>query len=120
MQIIKQSKSMPSWIGALQVQISSSMFYMNLVSTGMMILTFWYTAGYQIRNQFAHWFNLWVFVGIVIVIFAAVMVLDFVFVLPSRQAFTNEQTCKHENPAMDALVDIQKDMAKIKARLGIE
>jgi hypothetical protein len=119
-QNLKQSKLLPGWVGALQVQIMNSMFYMNLISTGMMIMTFWYTAGYQIQNRYAPWFNLWTFVGMVILIFAIVMVVDYIFILPTRVSFTNEQACKHNNPWMDEILLMKKDLAKIKKALEIE
>lgn len=116
MELIKQTKGR-MWLGGLQVQVSNSMFYMNLISTAMMILTFWYTAGYQIQGRYAQWLNLWMFIGFVILVFVAVMILDYIFVLPSRQAFTNEQACKHENPAMDELYAIRKENAELKQEL---
>lgn len=119
MDLVKQTKS-NLWLGALQVQVSNSFFYLNMISTGMMILTFWYTAGYQIQGKYLPWLTLWLFIGVVAVAFAAVMVLDYKFVYPSRQAFVNEQACKHNNPWMDEIMEVRKDIAKIKAKLEIE
>ena len=111
---------MPAWIGAIQIQIQNGLFYINLISTGMMVLTFWYTAGYPIRDRYLPWFSLWMFIGLLGLIFVIVMVVDYKWILPSRLAFTNEQSCKHENPAMDALTDIQKRMARIEKQMGIK
>lgn len=116
---IKQNK-LPPWVGAFQVQVTNSMFYVNLISSGMMVLTFWYTAGYQIRDRYMPWLNIWMFVAVVAVVVIVVMFMDYKFVYPSRQAFQNEQACKHENPAMEELRAIRENQRKIMQRLGIE
>jgi uncharacterized membrane protein len=108
---------MPIWIGAFQVQIQNSLFYMNLVFMSMSVMTFWYTAGYQVSSTYAQWLTLPIFVGFVTLIFICVMIVDYKIILPSRQSFLNEQACKHENPAMIALVDIQERIAKIEKLL---
>lgn len=113
MQILKQSKK-PIWIGALQVQLSNSLFYMNVVFMGMSVMTFWYTAGYQVADAMFPWLTLPIFVGFVVLVFIIVMLLDYKIILPARQAFQNEQACKHENPAMEALLDIQKRLTVIE------
>lgn len=115
--LLKQSKSMPAWVGALQVQISNSMFYLSLISTGMMVLTFWYTAGYQIQQTYLLWLDLWIFILVVIAVLIMVMILDYTFVYPARQKFLNIQSCKHENPAMIEILELRKEVSDIKRLL---
>ena len=121
--LLNQSKR-NSWLGGLQVQVGNSLFYVNIISTSMAILTFWYTAGYQIHDRYAQWFTLWLFIGVVILAMAVLMVLDFKYVYPSRQAFVNEQACKHDNPAMDlmeaTLKEVQELRAEVKALKGLK
>jgi uncharacterized membrane protein len=118
LQILKQSKDMPIWIGAFQVQIQNSLFYMNLVFMSMSVMTFWYTAGYQVSSTYAQWLTLPIFVGFVVLLFIIVMIVDYKIILPSRQAFQNEQACKHENPAMYVLLDIQDRVVKLEKLLA--
>jgi hypothetical protein len=116
--ILKQSGTV-EWLGALQVQVSNSMFYMSMVSTGMMILTFWYTAGYQIQQQYLKWLTLGWFIAFVVVLFGLVMFIDYKWILPSRMAFVNKQAYKHENQAMDEILAIHKEIKEIEKKLGI-
>lgn len=118
---IRQSR-LPMWVGAFQVQISNSMFYMNIVSMAMMIGTFWYTAGYQISAKYLPWMNIWLFIVVVVVIFIIVMISDYMLIMPTRVAFTNKQACKHDNPAMVEILNLTRkidiltdDIKKIKA-----
>jgi hypothetical protein len=120
MRILNQSIKRPLWVGAIQVQISNTMFYMNMVSMGMMLLTFWYTAGYQIQQASLHWLTLGWFVLFIVLLFGLVMLIDYKWIYPARQAFYNEQACKHNNPWMDEIIKLEGDMKKIKAKLGIE
>jgi len=114
LQFLKQLKNVPVQIGGFQVQIGNALFYMNLVFMSMSVMTFWYTAGYQVSSAYMPWLTLPIFVGFVVLLFIIVMILDYVIVLPARQAFQNEQACKHENPAMEALLDIQKRLTVIE------
>lgn len=111
--VMRQSK-MPAWIGAFQVQVMNSFFYLNLISSAMMILTFWYTAGYQIADKYFPWLSLRMFVLVVIILFGLIMFIDYKFILPSRQAFINNQSFKHENEAMIAIRDIQERLKRIE------
>lgn len=121
MNLFKQSKNNTKfhWLGAVQVQITSTFFYVSVVNTILLAITFWYTAGYRIQ-RFVPWANIWIFLGSAIVLFLIVMIIDFKFILPARQAFQNEQACKHENPAMDSLNRIEADLKLIKKEMGIK
>jgi hypothetical protein len=109
-----------TWLGAIQVQVSNSMFYMSMVSTGMMVLTFWYTAGYQIQQQYLHWLTLGWFIAFVVALFGLVMIIDYKWILPSRMAFVNKQAYKHNNQAMDEILAIHDEIREIKKKLEIE
>jgi hypothetical protein len=105
------------WLGAFLVQLSNSFFYVSILNTGLLALTFWSTSGVSLAKTYAPWLTLWYFLAIVIGVFSLIMFLDYKFMYPSRQAFINEQACKHSNPAMDELLAIRKENADIKAKL---
>lgn len=107
-------------MGALQVQLTNSFFYMSLYTTVALTFTFWYTAGYQIAERYAPWLSFWMFVGICFLGLMVLMYLDYRFMYPIRAKFINEQTCKHENPAMDSLRKLEADISQIKKELGLE
>jgi hypothetical protein len=106
------------WIGALQVQFMNSAFYINMVNTLMLAATFWYTSAYRIQRV-AEWVNIWVFLGVAVAGFAILMLVDFKYILPVRQAFLNKQAYKHENEALFILKELQADMTKVKRELKI-
>ena len=114
MRLFKQNKLRASWLGALQVQASNIGYYTVWYSNIMLATTFWYTAGYEIAQEYIPWLSFWKFVLITGSSLAMLLLLDYKFLYPLRQAFQNAQACKHENPAMDALRDIQKRLTVIE------
>ena len=102
------------------VQLTNSLFYITLLNTLMLALTFWYTTGYEIASKYLPWVNVGIFLAVVALVNVIVAVLDYVLIYPSRQGFINEQACKHPNPAMESLVRLEADMAKVKAKLGVK
>jgi type III secretory pathway component EscU len=107
----------PKWIGAFQVQVTNSMFYLSLFNTAMLMVTFWFTSGYQVSERYLSFMNLWLFLILVIVLFAIIAIIDYKFIYPSRQAFVNEQACKHENPAMNELAAIRSELKELREEI---
>ena len=125
MQGVRQVR-LPRWLGAFQVQLTNSFFYISVLNTVLLSSTFWKSWGYEIAKQYAPWMNFWMFLGCGALLMMLLMLMDYQLVYPVRQAFLNEQSCKHENPAMDALNRIEErqkqqeqDMKKVKIRLGV-
>lgn len=117
--LLKQVKGKPSWWGALQVQMTNSFFYLSLYNTMALTITVWYTAGHEIAQKYAPWFNFWLFLAFGFVGWCLLMFVDYKFLLPARTGFINLQSCKHQNPAMEALERLEADVLKIKQRLAI-
>jgi hypothetical protein len=93
----------------------------------MTAMTFWATYGQEAARMYAPWFGQLHLVGVGIGFIVVVMLLDYIFVYPSRQAFLNEQSCKHENPAMDSLyrievklADLENQIKELKERKDVE
>lgn len=110
---------MPSWLGAIQVQLSNTSLYDSVVNSLMLVATFWFTSGYPMTQRYAPWFQMWMLFAFFVIYKSAAMWVDYKFMLPSRMAFNNTQSCKVENPAMEALRDLQADMKLIKEKLEI-
>lgn len=117
--ILKQGK-LPMWVGGLQVQMVASSYYTAAYSTIMLAMTFWYTTGDAVAQKFTPWMNFWIFLGLSAFGLLLILFLDYKFIQPSRVAFTNDQSCKHNNPWMDELKIVRKDIDLIKKHLGIE
>jgi hypothetical protein len=119
MSILKQGKA-PRWMGALQVQMSNSNYYMVYYSQAMMAATFWFTAGSPTVEKYAPWISFWMFLLFLVSSVVVLLFFDYKFMLPARQRFQNEQSWKHYNPWMAEIKILQDDMKLIKKHMGIE
>lgn len=115
---MKQAKAMFR-LGAFQVQITNSFFYLSLVNTTLLAVTVWYAAGSALAQKYAPWFTIWMFLSLGLVLLLSLMLLDYKFIYPSRQSFLNKQSYKHVNPAVADLHEILADLKAIKEKLGI-
>lgn len=109
----------PAWVGAFQVQLTNSFFYITLFNTAMLSVTAWGSVGPSIQVAWP-WAKFWMFAVLAFVVLIVIMLLDYRFMYPVRQGFINEQACKHENPAMDELWSISRRLTFIEKELGIE
>jgi len=116
---VKQARARPI-LGAIQVQLQSSMFYVSFVLFLLNSTTFWYVAGYQLAQKYAPWVTIEVMYAGFVVLLAFVGFIDWKFILPARMAFNNIQGCKTTNPFMDRMDEVQEDLRSIKEKLGIE
>ncbi len=108
----------PTWIGVVQVQLTNSFFYISLINTLMLSITMWANVGPSIQEVWAP-ASYWMMLVIGFIVVCTIMLLDYKFMYPVRQAFVNEQACKHENPAMEEILSISSRMAAIEEKLGI-
>lgn len=114
-----QQVKIPSWIGAIQVQLTNSFFYISLLNTAMLSVTLWALIGPSIQEVWP-WARFWMLILIGVCVICGVMALDYKFMYPVRQAFINEQACKHTNPAMEELLRISARLTRIEKKLGID
>ena len=117
---MKQAK-VKTWLGGFQVQLSTSMshyvVYINMSLVGMM---FWYTTASPALRPYAPWIAWWMFASIMFVIIVSVMIIDYKFMLSSRQGFMNKQAYKHENLIVKDVARIEKNLKKLFKEMGIE
>lgn len=93
----------PKWIGLLQVELTNSFFYFGLINTVMLSITLWALVGPSLQAR-VPWVSYWCFLGVGLVGLVILLVVDFVFFYPARLRVINEQSCKHDNPAMQELL----------------
>ena len=115
---MKQVK-IPSWFGAIQVQLTNSFFYISLINTAMISVTLWAATGPSVQRVIP-WASYWLFLLIGFIVVITIMLLDYKFMYPTRSAFLNIQSCKHTNPAMEELLKISERLTAIEEKLGIE
>lgn len=109
----------PKWIGLIQVELTNSFFYFGMINTVMLSLTLWALVGPGVKVHLP-WVTYWHFLGIGVVGLILLLIVDFVFLYPARLRVINEQSCKHDNPAMQELLKHTKDLRLIKDKLGVD
>jgi hypothetical protein len=80
----------------------------------MLGLTFWHTTGGALSAKYLPWMNLGWFVLLGIGFVFLAMWFDYKFIYPARQSFLNNQSCKHENPAMALMIDTNNKQIEMK------
>ena len=119
-EMIKQAKARTK-VGAFQVQLSVSMsHYMVYVNLSFMGMMFWHTTAAPWLRQFV-WqgASFWMFALFMLSLLSVIMLFDWKYMYPSRQALISQQAYKHDNPAVADLQKIIKNQKKIMERLGI-
>lgn len=91
------------WFGRLKVTFSRIGAYMSYVNFIMLLLTFYSVKGHEYASL--QLFS--VLAGVGIIVIGAV---DYFIVLPSEQAFTNEQSAKHQNPVYEMVKEIKEKL----------
>ena len=119
--LLKQIKPIPK-VGAFQVQVSTTMsHYMVYINMCLMGTMFWHTTGAPWLRQFIYaGASFWMFALFMLLIGCSIMLFDYKFVYPSRQAFINQQAFKHGNPTVAIIKEIRANQKKIMEKLGID
>lgn len=117
---MKQAK-VKTWLGGFQVQLSTSMshymVYINMSLVGMM---FWYTTAAPALRPYAPWVSWWMFATIMLILVVSLMLIDYKYMLSSRQGFLNRQAYKHKNPLVYDIERMEKNLKKLMKEMGIE
>jgi len=105
----KQSKILPTWLGGFLIQLQQSLVYVGILNIAMLAITMWYTAGYEIVQNYLPSISLYHFLIVLALGWLTVMFIDFRYLHPTRQRYMNKQVAKHKNPAMELLQKVDKD-----------
>ena len=128
MKLFKQSTILPTWIGAIFVQLQMSLLYVGIANIFMLAITMWYTAGHQIAEKYVPFITTpWQVIIILVIGWSVVIYYDYKFIIPAKQRYLNQQAAKHKNIVLELLEKMDKDnnvmradIAKIKETLGIK
>ena len=91
------------WVGRLKVTFSRIGAYMGYINFLVLLLTFYTVKG----HEYAPLQSFTVLAAVGIIVIGAV---DFFIVLPSEQAFLNEQVAKHQNPMYELVKEINEKL----------
>ena len=89
------------WLGRLKVTFSRVGAYFGYVNFLLILMTFYSVTGYKYAP-------LWLF--LISACFGIIVIgaIDYFVMLPSEQAFANQQSVRHQNPIYEDVKDIKK------------
>ena len=97
------------WLGRLKVTFSRTGAYMSYVNFLMLIITFYTIRGHKYISL--ELFLMFAGIGVV-----AIAAFDYFVMLPSEQAFLNEQSAKHQNPIYEEIKEIKKKLDEMEKK----
>ena len=115
---MKQIK-LPSFVGAVLVQYSYSSAHIGVLSMAMLSVTLWALVGPSVQNA-VPWVEYWHFTIAGLITITTIMLVDYIFLYPTRQAYLNKQAVKHANPAYREIMRLHKRLDAIEKKLEIE
>jgi len=95
------------WLGRLKVMFSRIGLYFSYINFIILVMTFYSVTGYRYAP-------LWMFLlasGIGAVCIGGI---DYFVMLPSEQAFLNQQFARHKNPLCDDIKYIKQKLEEVK------
>lgn len=95
------------WIGRIKVVFARESTYFGYVNFLLMLSTFYAVKGHIYAPA-------WVFGVCALVGLLSIGMLDYFVILPSEQAFVNEQAVKHQNPMYEEIIRIKEDITRLK------
>lgn len=113
-------KNFYQWLGGTYSQTFRTLGYWSLINS-IVILTLGWDGwiGNTIRSWFPH-ITLLMFFLIVVGIALVISIIDLLIVYPAYVAFTNKQAVKNENPVYEKLINIEKEIIKLRKDLKID
>lgn len=109
--IPEQKKASPFW-GGIKDILSRAMFYISIINFILIMVTAYHTSIKDIIPV-----PFWTFFLVLSVLLFAVMIFEYVVMLPSSVVFSNRQSYKHENPMRDDMNRILDKLANMEKRL---
>lgn len=97
------------WLGRVKVVFARESTYFGYVNFLLMLTTFYVVKGYAYAPFWA--FGVAAAFGILLM-----GIFDYFIVLPSEQAFLNEQFAKHQNPLYEEIKTIKSGIEMLKEK----
>lgn len=107
------------WFGLYYTELQNSLSIVGLFSSLVGLTVLWAVASTSII-YWVPWLTYPLFMGIVFFVVLFILpVVHYSFLYKTQQRFQSEQGYKHDNPFTRDMQQVKRDMAKIKAKLGI-
>lgn len=95
------------WVGRIKLTITRTASYFGYINFGLLLLTFYSVTGYKYAT-------LSTFLAGAAAAVVTIGAIDYFMVLPSEQAFINQQAARHQNPIYEEIKEIRKAMKETK------
>jgi len=118
--MIFKQRNIGTFFGTVKLIISSVTPYAGWISLALVGIMSFYTTIYPLFSSWGIEMQFWVFVIVITLIVVIIAIIEWVFLLPSYYEANNIQVWEHGSPFRTKLEDLEKDLAKIKGKLGID
>ena len=111
--IIPKQRKMSTRLGGFLILISETMFLFSILNFLMISRLQYYSSGDSyIRALFPHYIF---FLGAMGIVGMTAMFIIYVYILPSKQRFSQEQAIKdNRSPTYDRLIEVQGELAEMR------
>lgn len=111
--LIPRQRKMTTRLGGFLVLMSETMFLFSILNFLMISRLQYYSSGDSyIRAVFPHYL---LFLGAMGLVGMAAMLLIYVYILPSKQRFFEEQAVKdNRSPTYDKILEMQNELAEMR------
>ena len=93
------------WFGRLKIVFTRVSSYFGYINFVLMLSTFYAVKGFEYAP-------FWMFCVSAFVLIIVIGFVDYFFVLPSEQAFLNQQCVRHQNPIYDEIKELNKKLKR--------
>lgn len=116
MKILKQ-RNIGTFLGMAKIVIGNVSPYVNWVSLALVGIMSFYTTLSPLFSSWGIQFPFWMFILLLVFIIIVLMIVEWIFVLPSVFGASNRQAWEHENPMREKLESMEKEILEIKKLL---
>ena len=115
--LLREEKVGMGW-GGFKAIISSASGYASWISLAMQSVVLYTVLTPYMQTRDIE-IPFWCFALMLVALAITVMLFEWKVTIPSAMKFTNSQQYKHDNPIRHDIERLQKDMDKIKEKLGV-
>lgn len=116
--VIFRQHNIGAWVGGFKSILGGVTFYIAIINFVLIAITAYHTTLSPTIIRFLPWFNLPLFLGVMVVLLLALMVIEFKFVMPSLITFANLQVYTHRNLLKRDLEKIMKKLDALEKKVG--
>ena len=118
--IMFKQRKMGTFLGMAKIILANISPYANWLSLALVVLMSYYTTVYPLFSSWGVEIQFWMFCVAVVLVVLIISIMEYVFMMPSYFEANQIQSWECGSPFRDKLESIEKDIAKVKEKLGIK